>query len=136
MPMLAADTVRIMMLACLWRSALGFVAAPSHLATGRSPVAKLTCRARLHTSTLRTVAKLRDDFGPGISVAKRATARNLAEYGAAIVFVPEERANLTVASNARYVVWSYLCAFGCSFVRRLRVLIHNCKQAERQGNSG
>jgi hypothetical protein len=99
----AMAVLRPLVLVCLWRSNVAFLLAPpARLALG--------CWGRSTTSSARRVlplrglaadVPLRENFAPDVAVIAGAQAKNLAAHGAAIVFVPQARANLTVARDAR-----------------------------------
>jgi hypothetical protein len=105
--------VRRLVLACLWRSTVAFVVAPlpARSAPGQPqarwatsvalPFARARPRLAAPPRMSAGAGELRDSFAPGIALVPGAQAQNLAAHGAAIVFVPQARANLTAASDAR-----------------------------------
>jgi hypothetical protein len=98
--------LRPIVLACLWRSNVAFLLAPpARLALGRLGRSTTSSSPRVGRSLpppcLAAAVPLRDNFAPDVAVIAGAQAQNLAAHGAAIVFVPQARANLTVARDAR-----------------------------------
>lgn len=101
-----AAVLKPIVLACLWRSNVAFLLAPpARLALGRWGRSTTSSSPRvgrpLPPPCLAAAVPLRDDFAPDVAVIAGAQAQNLAAHGAAIVFVPQARANLTVARDAR-----------------------------------
>eukprot|EP00802_Teleaulax_amphioxeia_P009260 Tamp_09276.p1 GENE.Tamp_09276~~Tamp_09276.p1 ORF type:complete len:614 (+),score=112.62 Tamp_09276:187-1842(+) len=77
--------------------------------------------------------ELRDSFAPGIALVPGAQAQNLAAHGAAIVFVPQARANLTAASDARSAGRLWLGDAGSPLAPYSDLLVRTVLERNRPG---